>query len=76
MTIGMLISKLRRLGVHYQGLDQIELPTRIEADLLRFDIDTPVAGFLLELRMRLREVAFMSGDRSRVGASTQIELTL
>ncbi|MGE0311232.1 MAG: hypothetical protein AB7P21_06390 [Lautropia sp.] len=76
MTVGMLIARLRRLGVHYQGLELADLPTRIDADLQRFDADTPVAGFLAELGARLREHPGAAESGRAAGAPTQIQLTL
>ncbi len=76
LTVGMLIAKLRRLGLHYQGLEQVELPDRIDADLLRFDADTPVAGYLLELRARLHEIDAIAARGRDADAPTQIELIL
>ena len=76
LNAGSLIASLRRLGVCYQGLDRAELPERIEADLRRFDMDTPVAGYLLELRERIQDNVFSACTAAATGNSGQIELTL
>ena len=70
------MEKLRNLGLNYRGLDQSDLREQIDADLLRFDMDTPVAACLLELRERLQSFSLLTTPLAAPRSTRPFQLAL